>query len=184
MTFSLTMRLKPGGTFTGALFSIADKLAELCPEFLEDSCPLWLSVRLVGIAGDFTLEPQGPCDAKACDPQEAQASVRNTRRKLLWIAGGIGITPFLAMLYGIPSSCSTEYEITLLLSTREPDVMLSLLSNAIKVALHEIKLIVHIFSRTETFESSLPASVLLHHHSGRITSSIHSDLKVESQDSV
>ncbi|KAG1727467.1 uncharacterized protein EDB91DRAFT_1163916 [Suillus paluster] len=184
--FSLTMRLKPGGAVTEALFNIANKLAALRPESLEDSRPLGLSVKLVGIAGDFTLEPPGPGEgakvAIACE--EEQASVcKNAPRKLLWIAGGIGITPFLAMLSGM-SSCSTEYEITLLLSTREPDVMLSLLSNAVKLAPREIKLIVHVFSRTEQFESSLPASASLHRHSGRITSSILSNFTVESQDGV
>ncbi|KAG0696440.1 hypothetical protein DFH29DRAFT_950966 [Suillus ampliporus] len=185
-TFSLTMRLKPGGAVTGALFGIANKLAALRPEFLEDSRSLGLNVRLVGIAGEFTLEPPEPGEgARAHGPQEEQASIcKNAPRKLLWIAGGIGITPFLAMLSDIPSSCTTEYEITLLLSTREPDVMLSLLSNAIKVAPHEVKLIVHVFSSTEGFESSLPVSVLLHGHSGRITSSIISDFAVGCQDGV
>jgi len=173
-TFSLTVRLKHGGAITGALFSVANKLAELRPEFLTDSRPLGLNVRLVGIVGDFTL---------SCDPQEEQESVlMNTPRRLLWIAGGIGITPFLAMLSGI-SSCSTEYEITLLLSTREPDVLLSLLSDAIKTP-QEVKLIVHVFSHAEIFESPLPPSVQLHRHSGRITSSVLSDFKSECQDGV
>jgi NAD(P)H-flavin reductase len=180
MTFSLTMRLKPGGAITEALFGIVRKLAELRPEFLADSRPLGLSARLVGIVGDFTLEPQDPIE---CAKVAITSVHSNAPKRLLWIAGGIGITPFLAMLSGI-SSCSTEYEITLLLSTREPDILLSLLSNAIKAAPHGIKLIVHVFSRTEVFESPLPPSVLLHHHSGRITSSILSDFKGECQDGV
>ncbi|KAG1724032.1 hypothetical protein EDB19DRAFT_1644909 [Suillus lakei] len=181
-SFSLTMRLKPGGAVTGALFSIANKLSEVRPGFLEDSRPLGLAVTLVGIAGDFIIEPPDPHEgakiAVTCD--EEQTSVQGyAPRKLLWVAGGIGITPFLAMFSGIPFSCSTEYEITLLLSTREPEVMLSLLSNAIKVAPPEVKLTVHVFSHTEQFESSLPASVSLHRHSGRITSSFLSGFKAE-----
>jgi ferredoxin-NADP reductase len=64
---------------------------------------------------------------------------RKVPMKLFWVAGGIGITPFLAML--IPSY-SAEHEITLLLFSREPDVMLSLLSSAIEAAAHEVKLVV------------------------------------------
>lgn len=177
--FSLTMRLKPDGAVTGALFSIANKLSEVRPELLEDSRPLGLSVTLLGIAGDFVLEPTDPHEgAKIAVTREGeQSSVqRNVPNKLLWIAGGIGITPFLAMLI---SSYSAEYEITLLLSTRDPDVMLSLLSNAIEVAAHEVKLVVHVFSHTEQFENPLPTSVLLHRHSGRITSSFISEFKAE-----
>lgn len=178
-TFSLTMRLKPGGAVTGALFDIANKLSGVRLELLEDSRPLGLSVTLLGIAGDFGLEPPGPHEgAKIVDTGEAeQMSVqRRVPMKLLWVAGGIGITPFLAML--IPSY-SAEYEITLLLSSREPDVILSLLSSAIEAAAHEVKLVVHVFSHTEQFESSLPTSVSLHRHSGRITSSFISDFKAD-----
>ncbi|OAX41825.1 hypothetical protein K503DRAFT_848151 [Rhizopogon vinicolor AM-OR11-026] len=185
-TFSLTMRLKPGGAITGALFSIADKLAELRPELLTDTRPLGLGAKLIGIAGDFILESPNPHEgakvAITCDLHEDYVCT-NAPRRLLWIAGGIGITPFLAMLSGI-SSCSTEYEISFLLSTREPDVLLSLLSNAIKAAPHGVKLIVHVFSRTEIFDTSLPASVTLHRHSGRITPSILSNFKGECQDGV
>jgi NAD(P)H-flavin reductase len=178
-TFSLTMRLKPGGAVTGALFTIANKLSEVRSELLEDSRPLGLSVTLLGISGDFFLEPTDPHEGAkvAVTREEEQTSVqKKDPKKLLWVAGGIGITPFLAML--IPSY-SAEYEITLLLSTREPDVMLSLLSNVIEAAAHEVKLVVHVFSRTEQFESSLPTSVSLHRHSGRITSSFISDFKAD-----
>jgi hypothetical protein len=133
-TFSSTMHMKPGGAVTGALSNVANKLSAVCPELLEDSRPLGLSVTLLGIAGDFGLEPPDPNEGTiTVDTGEAeQMSVqRRVSMKLFWIAGGIGITPFLAML--IPSY-SAEYEITLLLSSREPDVMLSLLSDAIKAA--------------------------------------------------
>ncbi|KAG2046130.1 hypothetical protein BDR06DRAFT_899757 [Suillus hirtellus] len=180
-TFSLTMRLKPGGAVTGALFDIANKLSAVRPELLEDSRPLGLNVTLVGIAGGFVLEPTDPHENTeiVVSREEEQMSVqKNTPRRLLWIAGGIGITPFLAMLSGIPLY-SAEYEITLLLSTREPDVMLSILSHAIEVAAHKVKLVVHVFSSTEQFKNSLPPSVSLHRHYGRITSSFISDFKAE-----
>ncbi|CAA7271302.1 unnamed protein product [Cyclocybe aegerita] len=83
--FALTMREKPGGTVTGALFTIARRLAQLKPEALVDSSVLGLRVDLVGISGDFVL------------PTPA-ASGSRTSPSLLWVAGGIGITPFLSML--------------------------------------------------------------------------------------
>ncbi|KAG2138413.1 uncharacterized protein EDB93DRAFT_1242107 [Suillus bovinus] len=181
-TLSLTMRLKPGGTVTGALFNIANKLLAVRPELLEDSRPLGLDVRLVGIVGDFVLEATDPREGAniAVTREEEQMSVREIApRKLLWIAGGVGITPFLAMLSSISSSSAAEYEITLILSTREPDVMLALLSNAIEAASHEVRLVVHVFSSTEQFENSLPSSVSLHRHSGRVTSSFISDFEAE-----
>ncbi|KIK39072.1 hypothetical protein CY34DRAFT_14635 [Suillus luteus UH-Slu-Lm8-n1] len=103
-TFSLTMRLKPGGAVTGALFNIANKLSAVRPELPADPHPLGLSATLLGTAGDFSLEPPDPHeDAKIVDTGEPeQMSVqRKVPMKLLWIAGEIGITPFLAML--IPS---------------------------------------------------------------------------------
>jgi hypothetical protein len=54
-SFALTMREKPGGIVTGALFSILRKLSEVKPEALDDSRKLSLSVNIVGISGEFVL---------------------------------------------------------------------------------------------------------------------------------
>ena len=68
------------------------------PELLEDVQPLQLSVPLVGIAGDFTL----PTEGEACASGHGEgSSTRAGTRKWLWAAGGIGVTPFLAMLAGL-----------------------------------------------------------------------------------
>lgn len=142
-TFALTMREKPGGAVTGALFAIARKLAELKPEFLKDTRPLELNVGLVGIAGEFTL-PSSP-----------------TSHSYLWIAGGIGLTPFISMIAALTSagggSAGAEEDperpitIDLILSTREPDVLLPLVYRAFVAptpgaSIHPIRLGVHVFT--------------------------------------
>ena len=169
LSLALTMRHKPGGAVTSALFTIAHQLGELRPELLEDARPLELSVPLVGVAGEFTL----PACADACSPGHGVGSpVRPSTRagvgKLLWIAGGIGVTPFLAMLAGLKeekcqggSGGEEADDIILLLSTREPDVLLSLVIHALECTDdllgddgHRGRLLVHVFSRSPSSSSS------------------------------
>jgi len=102
-TFELTMREKPGGVVTGALFAVARKLKEGMPHVMEDCRVLGMIVRLVGVAGEFVLPP-------VQDP---------AARKPLFVAGGIGITPFLSMLKAIRER-DEERDVVLLISTREP----------------------------------------------------------------
>lgn len=116
-TFDLTMREKPGGVVTGALFDIARKLH--LERFTRDPRSLGLKVRLMGISGDFIL----PAPAFGLDGSSAT--------KLLWIAGGIGLTPFLSMLRGVTHPTgSSHWDIVMLFSTREPEVLLPLISEA------------------------------------------------------
>jgi hypothetical protein len=105
-TFSMTIRLLPGGTATTAFFSIASKLAQVRPELLKDSRPLQLTVNLLGFSGGFVL------------PQASSM-------KLLWLAGGIGITPFLAMLRSLEAG-----DIRLVLAARDPETLLPLIIDA------------------------------------------------------
>ncbi|KAJ6551081.1 hypothetical protein B0H10DRAFT_2126980, partial [Mycena sp. CBHHK59/15] len=84
-TYALTMREKPGGAVTGPLLAIKRKLADVRPEARADARWLELRVGIVGVTGDFVLpEP----DAGAMPPS---LLVAMPRRKLLWIAGGIGL---------------------------------------------------------------------------------------------
>jgi ferredoxin-NADP reductase len=107
-SFALTMREKPGGIVIGALFSILRKLTEARPEALDDTHELSLSVNIVGISGEFVL-PTLPNSLDAPN-----------RPQLLWIAGGIGITPFLSMLSAIsqsdPSGTLVPFEIHFVIS--------------------------------------------------------------------
>ncbi|KAH7101469.1 hypothetical protein BKA62DRAFT_657195 [Auriculariales sp. MPI-PUGE-AT-0066] len=134
-TFDLTIREKPGGLVTGALFSIVRRVLDAGrPQLLEDARPLNFEISMIGFSGDFVL------------PAEDAASL--TTRSLLWLAGGIGITPFVAMLRNLSGIVSQQqWNIQLVLSTREPDVLLDLLNKAVGTVLpHTVKLQVDIFS--------------------------------------
>ncbi|THG96690.1 hypothetical protein EW026_g5186 [Hermanssonia centrifuga] len=141
-TFSVTLREKKGGVVTGALFSIARKLAELRPEMMKDSKPLNLQVKMVGISGDFTL-PLSP-------------SSKETRSFMLWLAGGIGVTPFLSMLAAITGSPSVDlqWNIVFAISTREPEVLIPLVRDALGGGeTSKLHLVVDIFSNNSMSSS-------------------------------
>lgn len=178
--FALTMREKPGGAVTGALFSIARKLASVKPELLVDSRLLGLSVKLVGIAGDFTL--QRPLSV----PSAAQSSPTSTV-SMLWVAGGIGITPFLSMLAAITSKDAEEtnnvkWDIVLAVSTRETNVLLPLIFEALQWSntTPQLHLAIDIFSHDIFIPpSALPNSksidVTCRHHPERISGAYFSE---------
>ncbi len=149
--FDLTMRLKPGGLITGALFTIANQLRMNRPELLTDASALGLRVRLVGIGGEFVMP---------------QAS-----RKLLWIAGGIGVTPFLSMLSSL-SSTQEAYDIVFILSTREPDILLNLINQALPLSNSPhttIKLF--IFSDQPNSSTPVASCVNVQYRKGRLSQS-------------
>lgn len=155
--FSLTMREKIGGTVTTALFNIIRKLSEYKPEALGDSRVLGLAVGVVGVTGGFRLRIP-----------DAVADVGGPKI-LFWISGGIGITPFLSMLAAlkfIPSA--STFDITLAVSTREPQAILSLLANSFSSSNPHIQLSVHVFTNgTSPIQSKLPFDL----HPGRLDQS-------------
>ncbi|THU98277.1 hypothetical protein K435DRAFT_838205 [Dendrothele bispora CBS 962.96] len=156
-TFSLTMREQPGGLVTGALFSIARRLAETKPDLLNDSSSLDIRVNIVGVSGGFgfpTLTNAG-IDADGGDgdtslstsglmegQMENGKGIRNRNKtktlKLLWVAGGIGVTPFLSMIRApytsIGGDSDSEYEVEwdvrLVLSANNPEVIVPLIRQA------------------------------------------------------
>ncbi|KAG8221774.1 hypothetical protein J3R82DRAFT_2089 [Butyriboletus roseoflavus] len=102
-TFSLTIRLIQHGLVTPILHQLAHKVD---PNHegsrIVDVSSLGIVAQLRGVGGDFPVpEPLAACDGG---------------RRLLWIAGGIGLTPYLGL---------TRY-VVLAISAREPEVMLSL----------------------------------------------------------
>ncbi|KAH7925123.1 hypothetical protein BV22DRAFT_1089574 [Leucogyrophana mollusca] len=178
VTFTLTIRHKPGGAITSALFTIAHKLNEFRPEMLRDTRDLGLSISLVGVGGEFVLDGEGIAESTALTHAPAHStpasSTPTTPKGLLWIAGGIGITPFLAMLAGAKSK--TPYDITLVLSTREPQVLLPLITRAWrKGARHRVAL--HVFSNQDApsrenilDDGDEDDGLRISHHQGRIHS--------------
>lgn len=117
--FEMTMREAPNGAVTGALFRAID----------EDTRNNWgKKVRIdnakdvvsdiVGVTGDFHL------------------GTHENQIRMLWVAGGIGITPFMAMLTAITTTTNgrvsdTKADVVLALATREPEIFLKLIKTSL-----------------------------------------------------
>jgi len=112
-TFQITMREKEGGYVTGALFNLSRKLRDETPDLLQDCRSLKFDMGVVGVAGDFIMpQKEGPL-------------------KALWIAGGIGTTPFIAFLSDLSKRSVVDVDAVLALSTREPEVLVPLIKAAL-----------------------------------------------------
>ncbi|KAJ4481674.1 hypothetical protein C8J55DRAFT_512284 [Lentinula edodes] len=146
--FALTMREIPGGVVTGALFNLARALAKSRPELLTNASDLEIRLGLVGFSGSFCL----PSPAK------------DSEVKLLWIAGGIGFTPFLRMLKALKADNSgCRWDIHMVLSTRDPDVLLPLLMKAADSTGEKVKFMLDLFtSRKVTAMSGSIDDVRMH----------------------
>lgn len=143
-TFDLTMKEKQGGAITSRLFNIARALSKHRPELMLDTTPLDMTVGLVGIGGVFTV------------PEKAT--------KLLFVAGGIGITPFLSMLSAITSAEGhNDLDVILVISAREPQIAAELVQAAVGPPRSSLQ--VHIFSNSEMSTVDTPAIVM---HQGRL----------------
>ena len=126
--FELTMREAKGGEVTGALFDIlrGSKKDHGSPFMPERK----VIVDIVGITGDFHLHQLGV--------------------NALWVAGGIGITPFFAMLNALAQrEHPTKTDITLALSTKEPEIMVELLRRLLSQLPSEIRITIDIFTHVE-----------------------------------
>lgn len=120
-SFELTIRHKQGGLMSGALFLIAQHQHQKLQSMREDhgcggdnkGCGS-LRAGLIGFAGAFVLPPP-------------------PSRRLLWAAGGVGVTRFLAML-GALSQAREAADVVLVLSTRDPEVLFPLVRTALGTA--------------------------------------------------
>ncbi|KAL2800266.1 hypothetical protein BJX66DRAFT_183170 [Aspergillus keveii] len=127
--FELTMREMKGGAVTGALFDILREQSGEKPGgqvAIEIARPV--VVDIVGVSGEFTI---GECRIDA-----------------LWVAGGIGITPFLAMLDALAKREDVSGDIKLALSTREPDIMLGLMRDSLEILPETIRVAIDLFTRS------------------------------------
>lgn len=159
--FSITMRTIKGGLITPILYQIASRYARESDS--ADLAALGITAPLRGIGGTLPV----PDPIAACDGG----------RSLLWIAGGIGLTPFLSLTRHVARHVIRTFgvwDIALVLSTREPDVMLRLISDALDAlqamaAPPDLSYAVHIFSPVPPkCTDALPAFVNVHHHRGRV----------------
>lgn len=107
--FELTMRKMKGGVVTGALF---DVLRNIPSSKWGGTVPVTDTVvaDIVGVTGDFCLTDDV---------------------NVLWVAGGIGITPFLSMLAALAGQ-ARKGDIQFALSTREPAIMLDLIRKLLR----------------------------------------------------
>lgn len=130
--FELTMREMKSGAVTGALFDAlrghpSNKWGS--PVVFDGS----VAAEVVGITGDFFLD-HGKTD-------------------LLWAAGGIGVTPFLSMFAAlVERGPSIDGDITLALSTREPEIMLELMQHSLSKISSSVNVQIDIFTNVDLVE--------------------------------
>jgi len=111
--FKITMREKPNGAVTGAIFRLARKLRETQSTPTLDTHSFKIDVGVAGVSGDFVL------------PSKEEPL------KVLWVAGGIGATPFIAFIGALARRHDADVDAVFALSTREPEVLVPLIREAL-----------------------------------------------------
>lgn len=103
----VSMRRVETGLITPKLFDVAKKAKE---------GKLEVMLPVLGVGGDFVLP-----------------SVGSGGRTVLWVASGVGVTPFLAFLQALANSKESGWEITMILAVRRAEAapMLQLVRKAI-----------------------------------------------------
>jgi ferredoxin-NADP reductase len=147
--FELTMRELKGGTVTGTLFDLLRQSNTRYGTPVTPRNPVIAEV--VGITGDFYL---GQNNINA-----------------LWVAGGIGVTPFLSMLSALSTrNRSGGCDITLALATKEPVLMVNLLRPLLARLPSDIRIVIDIFTHVKGvhLDRSQRKSQKLSIHRGRI----------------
>lgn len=152
--FELTIQKQSKGLVTGYLFDIGNQTA--APSVDPPLNMLPLSIPVIASGGDFAL------------PTE--------KTSLLWIAGGIGITPFISLFKHILSLTELGYDIALVFCTSTPQVHLPLFLQSLEtvspsdVISHRVG--IHVFSNAPFSPGPLPSWISLKPHPGRFSSTI------------
>lgn len=163
-TLSITMRAIKGGLITPILYQLARSVDTQVTGEPINVADLKVCARLRGVGGDLPVpEPLAACDGG---------------RRLLWIAGGIGLTPFLSLTRHVTDLAARgfgNWDVTLVLSTREPEVMLHLIQENMsfsKVDGHQsppgLEFSIHVYSPRFQLSESFPPFVSLMPHEGRL----------------
>jgi NAD(P)H-flavin reductase len=153
--FDLTVREKKGGAVTGALFDVI-RQHSASRQYMHniDFRALKIDAPVVGITGEFCL-PTGDLN-------------------LLWVAGGIGVTPFMAMFAALSQRGSeARGEVILALATREPTTFLRLIESTLPTKLPNLRIRIDIFTN-ETVQQIMTLqdrNIRVSSHKGRIQQS-------------
>ncbi|KAJ5753558.1 uncharacterized protein N7511_007711 [Penicillium nucicola] len=145
--FELTMRRVEGGAVTGALNPKSQG------QHVVFDQPI--SADIVGVTGDFFMG--------------------HGKVNMLLIAGGIGITPFLAMLSALAErGPNINGEVSLVLSTREPELMFNLMKSALERISATVKVKIDLFSHASklNLSNSNLSSRVITTHPGRVSPDI------------
>lgn len=155
-TFSITVRNVATGRISPRLFSFGSYLQSKWQEASAGSFTPKMELSLLGVGGGFVLpEEPGP---------------------LILLAGGVGITPSLAFIRAIGSSAAapaTPWHVDLLVSTREPSLIVDLVRHALSTSSSPAKLdlTVHVFTSAKTPDTELEGAKLIY-HSGRLSDDV------------
>ncbi|KAL4965667.1 uncharacterized protein BDV14DRAFT_199763 [Aspergillus stella-maris] len=147
--FELTMREMKGGAVTGALFDILRWVSPTLDERIEIGEPVVTDI--VGVTGDFFLA--------------------GNEINALWVAGGVGMTPFLAMLEALGHRENARGDIVFALSTKEPDIMLGLVGNLLRNVPMSVKIKLDLFTHspiTIDFQSFESENIHISIRNGRV----------------
>ncbi|KAL4927665.1 uncharacterized protein BDV17DRAFT_292406 [Aspergillus undulatus] len=150
--FELTMREIKGGAVTGALFDVLRRPSQGWGQVVDIDQSVVADI--VGVTGDFFLG--------------------DDHINALWVAGGIGITPFLAMLGALGSRGGmVSGNIVFALATREPVLMLKLVGELLRNIPATVNVKIDLFTRMPlTYDTGYFSSdnSQLSIHKGRIGS--------------
>lgn len=117
--FEMTMREAKKGAVTGALFrAIEGNTHNNWEKTVRIDSTKDVIAEIVGVTGDFHL------------------GTHENEIRMLWVAGGIGLTPFMAMLTAITtttneSGSGTKADVVIALAMREPEVFLRLIKTSL-----------------------------------------------------
>lgn len=149
-SFNLTIRRLANGRVTSLLFAVAQACLAAHRSFPPIALPL------LGTAGSFLLPPPGT--------------------RIIAIAGGIGITPFLSFLHSIVASDAETWDVKLVVATREVGIMFELVRGAVgemEGGTTRLNLDLHFFNANES--SSPPPPPTIGRANVQVTSTVHSE---------
>ncbi|KAJ3499588.1 hypothetical protein NLG97_g206 [Lecanicillium saksenae] len=149
--FEMTMRKMPAGVVTGALF---DQLGSFQGQVSQQvTISGDVVCEIAGVTGDFAL-PNGPA-------------------RLLFAAGGIGLTPFLSMFSALAArGAEATGDVVLALAARDPAPFLTLLKSALPGI--AVRVQIDLFTSEDGVDISGfegRSNVTIRVHKGRIPSS-------------